>query len=232
MSNNNGGQNIMKKIAINILILFLYTSFVCADNKEDCKTIFEEMYQYTKKVTISDMDLSKCRDMVKQLKACSYYEHMIVKDDGSSEWYELSSLYAVICEKTRPEIGIPAFIEHLIESSNSASESLSTDFEHLFRLHPEMVLDEIEKKDKFTKDYLLQKIYWGFLNNDFSEKEKTINGKIEIKIYPLDAENYKEVFFKVYPSLKDKYEKYKTSMDYLFESCRSYFKWLEEEDKK
>jgi hypothetical protein len=222
----------MKKIILSIFILLLAAPFVYSGNKENCKILFNELFQYTKKETISDIDLGKCRDMVKKLKAWGYYEQQIEIDNGSSEWYELSSLYAVICEKTRLEIGIPAFIEHLIESSSSASESLSTDFEHLFRLHPEMVLDEIQKKDKSTQDYLLQTLCWGFLNYDFSEKEKTINGKIEIKRYPLDAENYKEVFYKVYPSLKNKYDKYKTCIDYLFESCRSYFKWLEEEDKK
>ncbi|MBN1904415.1 MAG: hypothetical protein JW927_04890 [Deltaproteobacteria bacterium] len=222
----------MKKIILNILILLLSTSFVYSEDKEDCKILFEELYEYTKKEVISGIDLSKCRDVVKQLKSFGYYEDIIVKDDGSSEEYELAYLYAVICEKTQPDLGIPAFIEHLKDSSNSASELLSTSFESLFRLHPEMVMDEIQKQDKTTQDYLLQKLYWGFLNNEDSEIVETIDGKTELKKYILNATNYEDTFYKVYPVLKEKHDKYKRSIEYIFENCRSYFKWAEENQKE
>lgn len=222
----------MKKLTNIMIILILSASLAYADNKENCKTIFEEVYQYSIKDAISDIDFGMCKDMLKQLKACGYYEQMIVKDGGSSEGYELDSLYAVICNKTKPGLGIPAYIEHLIDSKSSASESLSTSFESIFRLHPEMVMDVIQKHDITTQDYLLDRLGWGFLNNNYVEKDETISGKTEVKRYSLDATNYEDIFYKAYPVLKEKYEKYKRNIDYIFENCRSYFKGVEESNKE
>ena len=225
----------MKKSIITLLILFLSASFVYADNqdnKDKCKALFEELYEYSIRKNISDNDFKKCRHLVKQLNAQNYYAHKIEKDGKPFIDHFLTPTYGDICLKTNPDLGIPAYIGYLIDHKNSASELLSFSFEPIFKLHPEMVLDEIRKLDKATQDYLLDRFYWGFLNNNPVKKEEVINGRTEIKKYPMDATNYEEVFYKAYPALADKYEKYKISIDYIFECCSLYFKWAEERRKK
>ena len=222
----------MKKSTISLIILFLSTSFVYSQDKENCKILFEELFQYTKKDAISKSDFKKCTNTVKQLKACNYSAHKIEKDGKPFIDHFLTTTYGDICLKTSPDLGIPSYINYLIDHKNSASELLSFSFEPLFKLHPEMVLDEIQKQDKSTRNYLLDRFYWGFLNNNPVEKEEIINGKREIKKYPMDATNYEETFYKAYPVLAEKYKRYKTSIDYILESCRSYFKWAEEQQKK
>ena len=185
-----------------------------------------------KKDTLSESDFKKCRNIIKQLTACNYYAHKIEKKGKPFIDHFLTPVYGDICIKTSPDLGIPSYIEYLIDHKNSASELLSFSFEPLFKLHPEMVMNKIQKQDKTTQDYLLSRLSWGFLNNNSVEKEEIINGKKEIKKYPMDATNYEETFYKAYPVLAHTYEKYKTSIDSILEGCKSYFKWAEEHKKK
>jgi hypothetical protein len=192
--------------------------------------LFEELYRYSKNETVSDPDFQKCRNIVKELTACNYDAHIIEKDGQPFIDHFLTPIYGDICCKTSPVLGIPAYIEYLIEHKNSAEELLSFSFEHLFELYPEKVLKEIQIQDNTLHSYLLNKLVWGFLNNrSFEETDAKKRNRI-LQRPAMNDMNYEEVFYMTYPVLTDQYKKYETFIDYMLERMNTYFQWLEEQE--
>lgn len=222
----------MRQVLLNLFVILLSFSFLYAGDDDRCKKLYEALYEYTNNDTISESDFKKCRSMVAQLVDCDYYEHVIEKDGKPFIDHFLTSTYGNICRKTNPDLGIPAYMEYLIEHENSAEELLSFSFERLFESYPEQVMNEIQEQDKSLQPFLLDKLAWGFLNNRHFE-EKEIQKRNEILQRPvLNSKNYREVFNITYPALINKYEKYKISIDYLFEGINSYLQWSEEQKRK
>jgi hypothetical protein len=220
---------IMKDVIGSLIIILLSISFAYASSQDRCKILFEELYPYSISKTVSDPDFQKCRNIVKQLMACNYGAHIIEKDGKRFIGHFLTPTYGDICRKTSPDLGIPAYIEYLIENKNSAEELLSFSFEHLFELYPEKVLKEIQIQDSSLHSYLLDKLVWGFLNNSrFEEQEAKKRNRI-LQRPVLNDKNYREVFNITYPDLTVKYEKYQTFIDYMLEGIKKYFQWLEKQ---
>ena len=219
----------MKQVIGSLIIILLSISFAYASTQDRCKTLFEELYQYSISETVSEPDFQKCRNIVKQLMACNYGAHIIEKDGQPFIDHFLTPTYGDICRKTSPCLGIPSYIEYLVEHKNSAEELLSYSFEHLFELYPEKVLKEIQIQDNSLHSYLLDHLVWGFLNNRYFEETEAKKGN-RIRQRPvLNDMNYKEVFNITYLALTDKYEKYKTFIDYMLEGIKKYFQWLEKQ---
>lgn len=218
----------MKQFVGILIIILLSISFAYASSQEKCKTLFEELYQYSISETASDSDFQKCRNIVKQLIACNYGAHIIEKDGKPFIDHFLTTTYGDVCRKASPGLGIPAYIEYLIEHKNSAEELLSYSFEQLFESYPEKVLKEIQIQDNSLHHYLLGHLVWGFLNNRYFEEQEAKKGDRILQRPVLNDMNYKEVFNITYPSLTDKYEKYKTFIDYMLDGIKKYFQWLEE----
>tara|TARA_R110000868_G_scaffold408928_1_gene693235 strand:+ start:92 stop:679 length:588 start_codon:yes stop_codon:yes gene_type:complete len=63
------------------------------------------------------------------------------------------------------------YIEYLRMTQNSAGEARSSDFEEIFRVYPESVIQLAEQQRKEFRDDLIFHLAWGYLNNTYPDSE-------------------------------------------------------------
>lgn len=182
---------------------------------------FRKLILISKSKTISDSVFKEALIIVKRLEKnrCSDYE---IKKNGEN-YIETSLTYLLgeICLIKNDSSAIKEYINYMNRNAGSAEEQICFSFEHLFVRQPKIVLSLIG-----SDTLLLDDIVWGFVNNryygasDPYEKEPNkaffINSDSPKPV--LNTSNYKEIFYKVNPKVKELYKSYKKQIDYLLKA--------------
>lgn len=87
------------------------------------------------------------------------------------------------------------FIEYLRLTQKSAGEARSTDFEEIFRVHPETVIRIADQQEKEFRDDLIFHIAWGYLNNTYPESNEDPIKKFWIRHSKLENSTLRKSLF-------------------------------------
>lgn len=157
-------------------------------------TQFKKLAYISKEKSITDTQLDVAVQLLKKLEhdKCSDY----VRKNGSIITGR-TYLFATICLINNSPKSVKEYVEYLKRQHGSAEEQLSFSFEQIFVQRPEDVLSLIRN----DRD-LLNQLAWGFINNHASG---------------LTIKNYKKVFFRINPKIREIYPKYKKGIDYLID---------------
>ena len=197
---------------------FLFTSLISFGENNCDSNDFEQLKNGCREKTISLKDFSKYLKTIKKLENIKCFDYVQVKDGQEYVETGLTFLFGQICILTNNEIAVKEYINYLKRHSGSAEEQRSFSFEKIFVQNPTRTLSLINYDTE-----LLNHIVWGFINNRLygvkdpyksdPNKAYTVYYK-ELKIV-LNSKNYSNVFYKVNPTLKTNYLKYKKQIDYL-----------------
>jgi hypothetical protein len=205
----------MKQIFL-FAILFLIAADAAAQNCDPEK--FRKLEVLCQKQVVTDSEFTAALRLVKNLdrNKCSDY----TKKRKGEDYVEasLTELFGKICLKNNSLNAVKEYINYEKRHHGSAQEQLSFSLEELFVRQPEYVLLTIG-----YDECLLNSLEWGFVNNHYytSDDQKKVTKNADAKVKPqLNTTNYKEVFYKTNPSIKEIYPKYKKSIDYLLNQIR------------
>ena len=155
---------------------------------------------------VKNLDRSKCSDYIKKRNGQEYVAAV------------LTELFGKICLKNNSLNAVKEYINYEKRHHGSAEEQLSFSLEELFAGQPEYVLSTIG-----YDEYLLSSLEWGFVNNHYytSDDQEKVTKSSDADVKPqLNTANYKEIFYKINPGIKEIYPKYKKSIDYLLDQIR------------
>lgn len=172
----------------------------------ECLELYRQLAQYSSREKVDDITLGECSKMVERLE-----RQGCILGLGY-----ITELYGTVCLKADSDLGVHKYIEYLITQENSAEETLSFMFERIFMKKPETVFNTISQYGQDRRNMLLEKIGWGFLNNNVNANEN----------------NYKELFFSKNPKLPGLYKTYKDYIDYIFGRIDDYYSWLRQRNAR
>ncbi|MCO5945332.1 hypothetical protein [Mucilaginibacter flavidus] len=205
----------MKQIILFALLVVIAAN-TFAQNCDPAK--FRKLETLSRKQVVTDSEFTIVLRLVKNLdrNKCSDY----IKKRNGQEYVVavLTELFGKICLKNNSLNAVKEYVNYVKRHHGSAEEQLSFSFEELFVRQPEYVLSTIG-----YDEYLLNSLVWGFVNNHYytSDDQKKVTKNTDGKVKPqLNTTNYKEVFYKTNPGIKDIYPKHKKSIDYLLSQIR------------
>lgn len=206
-----------------LLLTFLFQiNSSCQGNCDS--TLFKQLIKYANQKTLSADEFYKGKTIAYNLwkNGCDDYVKTI---NGVN--YAITGLtyeFGKICINANSSLAVKSYIDYLIQNSCSAEEQLDFSFENIFVKRPENVLQEVSKQDSVTKDKLLRRLAWGFVNNRlygtndpfFDNPNKAMTVYSNPPKIVLDSLNYKKIYFSLNPIIKNIYPKYKNDIDFVF----------------
>jgi hypothetical protein len=189
---------ILIKGLILISALFVYQPLFGQECSE-CKADFDKLLQVSNSKSLNRENLEKSWQISSRLYKKGYSEH-VGKDANGNEYVisTLSKLFADICLKADEHDCVEYYLRYMNLTRGSAEEETSFSLERVFQKFPEAILKAIGDDKE-----ILDQLTWGFLNN------RNIINKNDCKT----------VFYKTYPTLKEKYNIYRESIDYIIKSA-------------
>jgi len=205
----------MKRFFLFAILIFIAAN-AFAQNCDPAK--FRKLDVLSRKQIVTDSEFTIVLRLVKNLdrNRCSDY----IRKRKGQEYVVggLTALFGEICLKNNNLNAVKEYVKYVKRHHGSAEEQLSFSFEELFVRQPEYVLSTIG-----YDEYLLNSLEWGFVNNHYytSDDQKKVTKNTDAKVKPqLNTTNYKGVFYKMNPGIREIYPKYKKSIDYLLEQIR------------
>jgi len=165
----------------------------------ECKYYFDQLLQIANSKIVDGESLNKSWQISSKLYSKRYTDY-IDKTVNGTEYvsHSLTQVFSDICLKADGQLCVDYYLKYMHLTEGSAEEERSFALERIFVRFPETLLKTVgDNKD------ILDQLAWGFLNN-----RKIIN-----KI------NCRTVFFKTNPSLKEKYNTYKSQIDYIIKAA-------------
>jgi hypothetical protein len=228
----------MKRLGILMLFMFLTLKSNCQSNCDS--TSFKRLLHYGDLKSITDVEFSKCCDIVDTLwiRHCHDFDK-----DVNGEHFAVTSLtyiFGKICIKANSPYAVKAYIDYVIKNKGSAEEQLDYSLENIFVKRPDNVMRQISMKDSANKESLLSGLAYGFVNNrnygskdpfeDDPYKEMTVYNNPPKVI--LDSTNYKEIYFSLNPQIPKIYPMYKKDIDSVLSSILDMLRFDAEQQKK
>jgi hypothetical protein len=228
----------MKNAMVLLLTLLVYTNSICQENCDSA--LFKQLIKYGNSKTLSLEDFQKCQTIVNQLWVQHCYDYLKVINNENYRLTSLTYEYGRICLKANPDYAINAFIDYIIDNKNSAEEQIDFSFEKLFVKYPKRVLIDMSKFDSDTKNDLLWRLSWGFVNNrcygpidpfdDNPFKAMTVYNNPPKVV--LDSTNYKNIYFSLNPEIKVAYLTFKNEIELVLSHILTMIRFNEEQKKK
>lgn len=185
-----------------------------------CNKFFEQLEPFSRLEVVDDSLLSICNDILDTLIKNNCDDYTVFENGQSVSYYSLTGLYGKICQKSNSSMGVASFVSYLKKNRSSAEEQLSFSFESIFVERPVIVLQEITK-DKNSREYLLDKLAWGFVNNRIygakdpyeNEPYKAMTIHFDPPERVLTISNYREIFYAINPAIPALYNDNKEIID-------------------
>ncbi len=209
----------MKITSLILTFILVFKGGLYGQQCSDCRKDFDVLLVILKKSKVNPMELEKSFQITKKLYNLRYTDYIdTVVNNVDYISHSLTKTFGDICIKAGGQLGIDYYLKYFNFTDGSAEEERDYALERILVKFPELVLNTVGKDT-----LLLSAISWGFyVNRAYSHRSQNANKDYNaITAYDnepkpiLNVDNCRKIFFETYPSLKEKYNKYKFQIDYI-----------------